>query len=168
VNLYAKEPTHIVLMVVAKAKDTSVAQAIEAMQKPGSVMWAKRSSPVMAVDTSGQPDVAWGGGAYHVHYGFEGGEGGAGASLEVLYTSKNAPITEHTHDKEWEAIAVIDGEGTLFKKGGDVNVAPGAMFSIPPGVSHGLKPAGTLPLLAIQMYAPPGPEQRFKKLAEAK
>jgi len=164
VNIFAKEPTRVVLAIVATAKDTSAAQAIDAItQKAGSVMWGKRPSPVVSVELIPQTDVAWGGGAYHVRYAFEGDA--VSASLEVLLTSKNAPIAEHTHDKEWEAIAVVDGEGTLFKKNGDVAVSPGTMFTIPPGVSHGMKPAGTAPLLAIQMYAPPGPEQRFKKLA---
>ena len=46
-----------------------------------------------------------------------------------------------------------------------VAIRAGALASVPPGMPHGWKPAGKAPLLAIQVYAPPGPEQRFKKLA---
>jgi len=47
-----------------------------------------------------------------------------------------------------------------------VKVAPGTIAMIAPGVPHAWKPSGSSPLIAVQMYWPPGPEQRFKKLAE--
>ena len=33
------------------------------------------------------------------------------------------------------------------------------------GVPHAYRPAGTSPLVSVQLFLPPGPEQRFKKLA---
>src|SRR5205823_4169025 len=131
----------------------------------GKVGWAKRPAEVKSIEIEKQPDLSWGDGAYHVRLGFEEGS----ASLETLLCSKNAPVKEHAHDKEWEILAVLSGDGTLVKKPGgkeeDVPVKPGTFASIAPGILHAYKPAGTAPLVAIQLYAPPGPEQRFKKLA---
>ncbi len=49
-----------------------------------------------------------------------------------------------------------------------VKVVDGSIFAVPPATKHAFKAAGTDPTLAIQVYSPPGPEQRFKKLAEGK
>jgi mannose-6-phosphate isomerase-like protein (cupin superfamily) len=42
----------------------------------------------------------------------------------------------------------------------------GMVVAIPKGALHAWEPAGSKPLIALQIYVPPGPEQRFKKLAE--
>ena len=61
------------------------------------------------------------------------------------------------------------GEGELLQKAaaGDerAHVRAGIVTCIPGGVRHAWKPSGKAPFLAIQVYALPGPEQRFKKLA---
>jgi hypothetical protein len=36
---------------------------------------------------------------------------------------------------------------------------------VPPSVRHAYRPDPGTGIVAFQMYAPPGPEQRFKKLA---
>lgn len=40
-------------------------------------------------------------------------------------------------------------------------IAPGRVLYVPPGVRHGYTP-GTTKLVAYQIYAPGGPEQRFR------
>jgi mannose-6-phosphate isomerase-like protein (cupin superfamily) len=62
---------------------------------------------------------------------------------------------------------VLEGDGALVEKGGDVRVEvrPGTVVTIPMGVKHAWKPSGKAPFVAIQVYAPPGPEQRYLKLA---
>ena len=168
-NCFVKEPARILFAIVATTAGASAADAIDTInKKPGSVGWSKRSSPVTAVETNHQPDLSWGGGAYHAHIGIEAmGSDTPSMSLGVLNLSKNAPVAEHVHDKEWEVMAIIEGEGELVKKGSSVKVAPGAIVAVPPGTPHAWKPSGTSALLAVQMYSPPGPEQRFKKLAES-
>jgi hypothetical protein len=37
--------------------------------------------------------------------------------------------------------------------------------AVPSGVEHAFVPGGTRPFVAVQLYVPPGPEQRFRKLA---
>lgn len=161
VNVFAKEPTRILVGVAATGDAKTVT---DALAKPAA--WAKRPSPVDAVELGKKPPTTWGGGAYHARFGFEDANA---PSLTLLLMSKNAPVAEHVHAGEWELLAIVDGDGELTRKeGGNVKTTSGTLVAIPPGVSHGYRPAGTTPTLAVQMYSPSGPEQRFKKLAETK
>lgn len=164
VNIYSKEPTRILLMAVVNGNSGSVADWIAKIEaKDKSVAWTKRTSPVTSFELLPKPDLAWAGGSMHARIGIEDGP----ASMGLLTMSKNATVPEHTHDKEWEFLAVLEGDGELTRKsGGNVKVAGASFLSIPAGVAHGYKPTGTTPMYAVQMYWPPGPEQRFKKMAE--
>jgi mannose-6-phosphate isomerase-like protein (cupin superfamily) len=157
-----KEPTRAILVVVANTPGGSLGQAAAQGQKVG---WTKRPAPVTSVEIDQQPDLAWGGGAYHARLGFEDGS----ASLGSLVASKNAPIAQHVHEHEWEVLAVMSGDGTLVRTVGgrevDTPVAAGRFVSIAPGVPHAYRPAGSSPFVAVQLYLPPGPEQRFKRFA---
>jgi mannose-6-phosphate isomerase-like protein (cupin superfamily) len=157
-----KEPTRAIFVLVTNTPGATLGQAGTPGQK---VDWSKRAAPVTSVELDKQPDLAWGGGAYHARIGFEDGT----ASLGTLMASKNAPVRQNVHDHEWEILAVLSGDGTLVRmpagKEDDVPIAAGTFASIPPGVPHAYRPAGTSPLLAVQLFLPPGPEQRFKKLA---
>lgn len=156
-----KEPTRAIFVLVANAPGGTLAQAASA-QKVG---WATRPAPVTSVELDRKPDLAWGGGAYHARLGFEDGS----ASLGSLMASKGAPVPRNVHDHEWEILAVLSGAGTLARTVGgredDVPIAPGTFASIPPGAPHEYRPAGTSPLVAVQLFLPPGPEQRFKQFA---
>jgi mannose-6-phosphate isomerase-like protein (cupin superfamily) len=91
------------------------------------------------------------------------------AVVDLLVFSRNAGVAEHAHDHAWEVLAVIEGDGVLARKlpGGEerVEARPGSVITVPPGIRHAWQPSGKAPLVAIQVYAPPGPEQRFKQLA---
>jgi mannose-6-phosphate isomerase-like protein (cupin superfamily) len=157
-----KEPTRAILVLAANTPGGTLGQAAASGQK---VDWTKRPAPVTSVELDRQPDLAWGGGAYHARLGFEDGS----ASLGTLSASKNAAVPQNVHDHEWEILAVLSGEGTLARTVGgqenDTPIAPGTFVSIAPGVPHAYRPAGTSPLLAVQLFLPPGPEQRFKGFA---
>jgi mannose-6-phosphate isomerase-like protein (cupin superfamily) len=157
-----KEPTRSIFVLVANTPGSTLGQAAAQGQKVG---WTKRPAPVTSVELDQQPDQAWGGGAYHARLGFEDGS----ASLEVLVASKSAPVPQHVHEHEWEILAVLSGDGTLARtvrgREDDTPIAAGTFASMAPGVPHAYRPAGTSPLVAVQLYLPPGPEQRFKRLA---
>ncbi len=159
-----KEPTRAIFVLVTNTPGATLGQAGAAGQK---VDWSKRPAPVVSVELDKQPDFAWGGGAYHARLGFEDGS----ASLGSLVASKNATIPQNVHDHEWELLAVLSGDGTLARTPApgaaedDAHMTAGSFVSIAPGVPHTYRPAGTSPLVAVQLFLPPGPEQRFKKLA---
>jgi mannose-6-phosphate isomerase-like protein (cupin superfamily) len=158
----SKEPTRAIFVLVANTPGGTLGQAAAAAPKAG---WARRPAPVTSVELDKQPDLAWGGGAYHARIGFEDGS----ASLGALLASKSAPVRPHAHDHEWEILAVLSGDGALVRtidgREDTTPIAAGTFASIAPGVTHAYRPAGTSALVAVQLYLPPGPEQRFKKLA---
>ncbi|MEZ4295401.1 MAG: hypothetical protein R3B70_10530 [Polyangiaceae bacterium] len=132
------------------------------------VAWSARPQKVETVDLKGSPDLVMVGGALHVRLGFETGR----ASFELLFASKNAPVPPHVHEGSWEILAPLwaDGTGRRASSAGegemtDVAMSDGMVMAIPKGTLHAWVPADKKPLLAVQMYVPPGPEQRFKKLA---
>jgi mannose-6-phosphate isomerase-like protein (cupin superfamily) len=147
---------------VANAPGSTLGQAAAAGPKAG---WTKRPAPVTSVELDKQPDLAWGGGAYHARLAFEDGS----ASLGSLMASKSAPVRQNVHEHEWEILAILSGDGTLVRTVGGreeaTPIAAGTFASIAPGVPHAYRPAGTSALVAVQLFLPPGPEQRFKKLA---
>ncbi|HEX8790915.1 MAG TPA: hypothetical protein VF765_08170 [Polyangiaceae bacterium] len=158
-----KEPTRAIFVLITRTPGSTLAQAGAPGQK---VDWSTRPAPVTSVEIDKQPDLAWGGGAYHARTGFEDGS----ASLGSLMASKSAAVPQNVHDHEWEILAILSGDGTLVRtppggKEDDTPIAPGTFASIAPGVPHAYRPAGTSPLIAVQLFSPPGPEQRFKKLA---
>ena len=86
-----------------------------------------------------------------------------------LYSGRlagTASVAEHTHDGSWEILAAIEASGTFFLDGKEQRLGPKQIVFIPPGAKHAWKPDANVTLVAVQMYAPPGPEQRFVALAQ--
>jgi|HubBroStandDraft_6_1064221.scaffolds.fasta_scaffold52503_3 mannose-6-phosphate isomerase-like protein (cupin superfamily) len=153
---------------------------------PPSWSWNVRRKRIDTLAFADLAPLSWGGGAYHARIGWEAsryrwGEGGASgpktwevddhpaAVVDLLVFSRSAGVAEHAHDHAWEILAVLEGSGVLARRpeGAEerVEAHPGSVITLPAGVRHAWLPSGTAPLVAIQVYAPPGPEQRFKKLA---
>jgi mannose-6-phosphate isomerase-like protein (cupin superfamily) len=170
VNVYSKEPTRAIFAAVVNGKEGSVAQAIALLEKKdASLAWKKRASPVTNFELSQKADLAWGGGAHHARIAYDASsEGAPPASMTLLLMSKNAPVAEHVHDKEWEILAMVAGDGDFLRKGAATKMTGGTIATVPPGTPHAWRPSGTTPTIGIQFYWPPGPEQRFKALAEGK
>lgn len=77
----------------------------------------------------------------------------------------SASVPEHTHAASWEILAAVDANGTFVVDGAEGHLGPRQIVMVPPGVKHAWRPAAGSKLVAIQMYSPPGPEQRFVGLA---
>lgn len=132
------------------------------------VAWRARPSAIETVDLNTAVDLAWGKGAMHARIGFEGGR----ASFGILFASKDAPVAPHVHETSWEILAPLWADGTAKRAAmagasemTEIAVTDGTVVAMPKGTLHAWVPGGKKPLLAVQMYLPPGPEQRFKKLA---
>jgi mannose-6-phosphate isomerase-like protein (cupin superfamily) len=92
----------------------------------------------------------------------------------VLIASPDAAVAPHQHDASWEVLATLTASGTAKRASapGSADLAPtriegGAVVMMPKATTHAWEPDGKEPLVAIQLYVPPGPEQRFKALAGA-
>lgn len=131
--------------------------------------WALRPATLEIVDLGGVEDLSWADGKVHARIGFESGR----ASFGLMLTSADAPMAAHAHPGSWEVMGLLsaDGElrtGTVLRPaelGPPVRLVDGDVAAVPKGVNHRWIPGGERPLLGVQLYVPPGPEQRFKDLA---
>lgn len=78
-----------------------------------------------------------------------------------------ASVAEHAHPGSWEILAAVEAHGTFVVDGIEGPLGPGQIVIIPPGSKHAWRPDQGSKLVAIQMYSPPGPEQRFVAQAAA-
>ncbi len=125
-------------------------------------------------DLQSTETLTWAGGAMHARIAFDAATSPR-ASLEVLFASDDAPVAEHAHPGAWETLVALSAAGHLHlpaQRVGerdlparDRTVTDGTVVYVPADVRHAWVPDGTHPLVAIQVYAPPGPEQRFRALA---
>lgn len=89
-----------------------------------------------------------------------------GLAASVIELPAGAAIPEHVHALETELLYVLAGAGTLTVAGVAVAVGPTSVVQIPPNTPHAF--AATDDFRAVQIYAPAGPEQRFKPAAAPK
>jgi len=156
-------PARVVLIVVS-AGEALAAKGAAAKASA----WTARPAPITAIDLADAPDLAFGKGAYHARIAF-GVEASPRASLGILRMSPDGVVPPHVHEKEWEHMAILQGEGDFTQGVGEgehtLRASDGVIFSVPPATRHQWRSTGSRPFLGIQVYTPPGPEQRFKKLA---
>lgn len=88
---------------------------------------------------------------------------GSGASLAIdeIDADSGTAIPAHKHAAQDEELYFVSGRSTTTVGKQAFETAPGDALRIPANATHAMKV--TEPLKAIQIYAPGGPEQRFKK-----
>jgi quercetin dioxygenase-like cupin family protein len=103
-------------------------------------------------------------------YKIAGGKGsakllldGTGAKLAVdeIDAEEGTTISAHKHQTQDEELFFLSGRSTTTVGKQTFDTAAGDALRIPANQTHSLKV--TEPLKALQIYAPGGPEQRFKK-----
>jgi mannose-6-phosphate isomerase-like protein (cupin superfamily) len=141
----------------------------------GTVVWAEtavapcpvRSRPAMkktVIRAATAPKLEWAARSMSAHLDVPP------ATSPELYLGRlegSAPVAEHSHAGSWEILAALDANGTFVLDGTEGHLGPRQIVMVPPGAKHAWKPEAGSRLVAIQMYAPPGPEQRFVALAAA-
>jgi quercetin dioxygenase-like cupin family protein len=94
-----------------------------------------------------------------LHADNTGNDAGALSLLE-LAPGLNIPL--HRHPDSIEVVYVLSGHGLMIDiTAKERPVGPGDAAYIARGTAHGLKNSGREPLVAVQLYSPAGPEQRF-------
>jgi quercetin dioxygenase-like cupin family protein len=86
---------------------------------------------------------------------------GAQASLITLELEAGAAVPPHVHAGETEILYLLGGGGTMTVGGVSLPVSEDSVIQIPPGVEHSFTASEAT--VALQLYTPAGPEQRFKK-----
>ncbi len=137
---------------------------VAAMARAGSCKaGSEHATEKRVVRGSAAPELAWANGQMKAHLDVEKDV------LPEFYIGRlegTLPVAEHTHDQSWEVLCALEASGTFTLNGRDNRLGPSGCVALPPGARHAWKPdPGTL-LVAVQLYSPPGPEQRFKKLAQ--
>lgn len=92
--------------------------------------------------------------------------GAENAGLSILEGTANFAAPEHVHDGSAEVLLVDEGSGVLTLGEQEIDVRAGARLYIPAGVRHAFRTDGRSRFRAVQLYAPSGPEQRFRPAAE--
>lgn len=166
IRAHADAPARVMNIYVLRSGKGALTARLtnpEAEKQPPIRTNFKRQEPVTPFHLAERPELAWGGGEFRVHIGWEDPK--APAVVDAVVFGPNANVAEHIHAKEWECLLALSGEGTLSTQEGPEKVGPGTLTCIPPNTRHSWTPSGKRPLVGIQVYTPPGPEQRFKKLA---
>ncbi len=85
------------------------------------------------------------------------------AALSRLTMKPGAKVPLHVHPTSAEIIYVLSGKGRMRgPKGVWRDVTGGTAIVIPAGSAHAFEATGDAPVEAVQIYSPPGPEQRFR------
>lgn len=121
---------------------------------------AKRD--VEVINLSEHQPLTWADGKAHAMLGFEDGR----ASFGLLFSHAEVPVPRHAHAESIEVVGLLSGDGTMGIGDEQRKVSSGDVLHVPKGVEHDYAPAGTKTLFAVQLYLPPGPEQRFKDWAK--
>jgi len=92
----------------------------------------------------------------------EGVTGTGALSVDLVEFSPGVEVPRHTHPGSTELLYVLGGAGTLLVGSESHPFTAASVLHVPPDQPHGMK-AGPEKVTAVQIYAPAGPEQRFRK-----
>lgn len=87
--------------------------------------------------------------------------GATAASMTLLELGKGAGVPEHVHESSAEILYIEDGAAEMTVSGQKLRVEKGDAVYIPAGAKHSAQVVSEVPFRAVQVYAGPGPEQRF-------
>lgn len=118
--------------------------------------------PPTKIAASRAPELTWANGGMHAHLDIEDELHGDAYFGRV---SGTVAIPEHVHDTSTEILIAIEATGTMIVDGKAQHLGNRQVVAIPPGAKHSYVPDAGTKLVAFQMYAPPGPEERFKAMA---
>lgn len=82
--------------------------------------------------------------------------------LGRLRFSAGGGVAEHNHAASLEVVYILAGTGEIVLEGKKSVVKAGDVIHIPVGMNHAFRNTGSELIDAIQVYSPPGPEERFK------
>jgi quercetin dioxygenase-like cupin family protein len=155
--------------------------AFDATGRDATMVWASTAIPDCAVLSllplsktvvrgAATPKLEWAGGTMSARLDVETAGPRSPSPSPELYLGRlegTAAVAEHNHPTSWEILAAVDASGTFVLGGTEHHLTARQIMMIPPGVKHAWKPEPGSKLVAVQMYAAPGPELRFGALAAA-
>lgn len=89
--------------------------------------------------------------------------GDPGVAVSIMEIAEGATVPLHRHPESQEILYLLEGTGQLWGLAGEgkaTKVGAGWLLRFPAGTAHAYR--ATSRNLALQLYAPAGPEQRFE------
>jgi quercetin dioxygenase-like cupin family protein len=83
-------------------------------------------------------------------------------ALTVLEMDPGSEMPRHAHTGATELLYVISGSGKVTVGGETQSFTPNSAIYVPADQPHSAKMSNSGPIMAVQIYAPAGPEQRFR------
>jgi len=82
-------------------------------------------------------------------------------TFAIIEIAAGRQLEEHIHDDEDDAFYILDGEMTFTLEGEPVAAPPGTFVLVPPGVEHGFRNDGAVPVRMLNIHAPAGFDRRI-------
>jgi mannose-6-phosphate isomerase-like protein (cupin superfamily) len=70
-------------------------------------------------------------------------------------------LDEHVHEAEDDAFYIVQGEMTFTFGDEEIAAPPGTFVLVPPGVVHGFRNDGAVPVRMLNIHAPAGFDRRI-------
>lgn len=153
------------VMAIARRADTGAARVPPPHDDTCSVAAAHPDPlmrPLRFASISTTPPLSAAGGRLEVRILLDDDRGGGHGALSWLDGAPDLVVPEHMHPGAAEILLVEEGEGTMRIGDREIAVRAGSAIYVPEDTLHSFRGAGTVPLRALQIYAPGGPEQRFR------
>ncbi len=101
------------------------------------------------------------GGKLRVQIFFDATGGARFGAFSLLDGDADLGVPEHVHPTSVESLYILSGDGRMILEDERTPLEPGSVVYVPANTNHGYE-HGSEPLRVLQVYAPPGPEQRFR------
>ena len=82
-------------------------------------------------------------------------------NFQIIEIAPGRVLEAHVHDGEDDAFYILEGEMTFVFGERKVAAAPGTFVLAPPGVEHGFRNDGGVPVRMLNIHAPAGFDRRI-------
>jgi mannose-6-phosphate isomerase-like protein (cupin superfamily) len=82
-------------------------------------------------------------------------------NFQIIEIAAGRELEQHVHDSEDDAFYILEGEMTFVFGEREVAAPPGTFVLAPPGVEHGFRNDGDVPVRMFNIHAPGGFDRRI-------
>jgi mannose-6-phosphate isomerase-like protein (cupin superfamily) len=82
-------------------------------------------------------------------------------NFSIIEIDAGRELESHTHGGEDDAFYILSGELTFTFDEGEAVAGPGTFVLVPPGVEHGFRNHGDVPVRMLNVHAPAGFDRRI-------
>jgi mannose-6-phosphate isomerase-like protein (cupin superfamily) len=79
----------------------------------------------------------------------------------IIEIAAGRELEAHIHAEEDDAFYILEGELTFTYGGEEAAATPGTFVLVPPGVEHGFRNDGAIPVRMLNIHAPAGFDRRI-------